>query len=94
VKTTPCTEKVKLENKQYLFQQARRCGAKTRQDSYCLSPVIKGRRRCRMHGGKGSGPPIGNQNALIHGLTTYEAKMERRDLKLLFRDSKELMLCI
>ena len=47
-----------------------------------------------MHGGKGSGPPIGNQNALIHGLTTYEAKMERRDLKLLFRDSKELMLCI
>ncbi|WP_425492383.1 hypothetical protein [Novosphingobium jiangmenense] len=28
---------------------------------------MKGNRRCRMHGGKGSGAPKGNRNAWKHG---------------------------
>ncbi|WP_375601260.1 hypothetical protein [Sphingomonas sp. TZW2008] len=28
---------------------------------------MKGRSRCRMHGGRGSGAPVGNRNAWKHG---------------------------
>ncbi|WP_407940303.1 hypothetical protein [Novosphingobium aerophilum] len=28
---------------------------------------MKGAKRCRMHGGKGSGAPMGNRNAWRHG---------------------------
>ncbi len=34
--------------------------------------------RCRMHGGKSTGPPKGSQNNLKHGYYTAEAVMERR----------------
>ena len=39
-----------------------------------------------MHGGaKGSGAPIGNQNALKHGLYTREAMEDRRLIMRLIR---------
>lgn len=61
-----------------------RCGAITRTGMPCKSPAVKGRKRCRMHGGaKGSGAPKGNQNALKHGF--YSAEPE--DLKLEAIDS-------
>ena len=34
----------------------RRCGATTRADGACLNPAIKGRGRCKLHGGKSTGP--------------------------------------
>ena len=34
----------------------RRCGAKTRAGGACLKPAIKGRARCKLHGGKSTGP--------------------------------------
>ena len=47
--------------------------------------------RCRMHGGKNTGPPKGNQNALTHGIYSsavldqeaeeFEAAGKVRDLK-------------
>jgi len=38
-----------------------RCGARTRSGKPCRSPAVRGRRRCRMHGGApGSGAPRGN----------------------------------
>jgi len=46
---------------------APRCGAKTRSGAPCKSPAVRGNQRCRMHGGKGSGAPIGNQNAVTRG---------------------------
>ena len=34
----------------------RRCGAKTRAGGACQNPAIKGRGRCKLHGGKSTGP--------------------------------------
>ncbi len=34
----------------------RRCGAKTRQGTLCQNPAIKDRARCKLHGGKSTGP--------------------------------------
>ena len=39
--------------------------------------------RCRMHGGKSPGAPIGNSNALKHGLYSAEAIARRRELAAL-----------
>ncbi|WP_375249271.1 HGGxSTG domain-containing protein [Sphingomonas sp.] len=48
--------------------QAPRCLATTRSHQQCQSPAIRGRKRCRMHGGTvGSGGQLGNSNALKHG---------------------------
>ena len=55
-----------------------RCRARTRQGEPCQSPAVKEKRVCRMHGGgKGSGAPKGNRNALKHGTFT-RASFERR----------------
>ncbi len=34
----------------------RRCGAKTRAGGACQNPAIGGRNRCKLHGGKSTGP--------------------------------------
>ena len=54
------------------LKSATRCGAKTRKGTECQSPAVKGRKRCRMHGGTNPGAPKGNQNARKHG--GYSAK--------------------
>jgi hypothetical protein len=79
MKTTPYTG-----HKPYAFESAPRCNAKTRHNngSPCRSPPVRGKNRCRMHGGaKGSGAKHNNQNALKHGLTTREAKLHRREIR-------------
>lgn len=50
-----------------ILATAPRCGARTRSGGPCRSPAVHGNRRCRMHGGKGSGAPRGNRNAWKHG---------------------------
>ncbi len=43
-----------------------------------------------MHGGaKGSGAPLGNTNALKHGMYTEAALEEQRALRSLIREMKE-----
>jgi hypothetical protein len=67
--------------------QPTKCGARTRKGTPCKSPVVHGRKRCRMHGGAlGSGAPQGNQNALKHGLYTRQAMKQRRRVALLLRE--------
>jgi hypothetical protein len=69
-----------------------RCGARTRSGRTCMSPAVRGRRRCRMHGGApGSGAPRGNTNALKHGGFTREAIERRRQIRELIRGSHELL---
>ena len=40
----------------------------------CQSPAVRGQKRCRMHGGKGSGAPDGNRNAWKHGGRSAETR--------------------
>lgn len=63
------------------------CNAKTRNGGVCKSYPVNGKKRCRMHGGaKGSGAPLGNYNALKHGLYTNFAKLKFKDIdELIFR---------
>lgn len=38
------------------FATAPRCGATTRRQTACQCPALRNRRRCRLHGGKSTGP--------------------------------------
>lgn len=65
---------------------APRCGARTRTPDKrpCRAPAVKGRARCRMHGGASTGPvtPEGRERSrratLTHGYYTAEAIEARR----------------
>ena len=45
----------------------------------------------RVGGAQGSGAPKGNQNAVKHGLYTRAAIEERKHLRMLMRDARELV---
>lgn len=69
-----------------------RCGAKTRRGGACRSPTVRGKKRCRMHGGAaGSGAPKANQNARKHGLFTGDAIAERRQIQALLGGARRLL---
>jgi hypothetical protein len=69
-----------------------RCGAKTRPGGSCRSPAVRGKRRCRMHGGTpGSGAPKGNQNARRDGLFTSDAIAERKQVRALLGEARKLL---
>ena len=83
MKTTSCTEP-----KRYAFDNALRCGARSKRNNGapCRSPAFRGKQRCRIHGGgKGSGARIGNSNALKHGETTKKIKEFREATKKLLK---------
>ena len=78
----------------YAFESAPRCGAKTKHNnaSPCRCPALRGKARCRIHGGaKGSGAPRRNTNALKHGQTTSEAKAFRKNIRLAIQHNKDLI---
>ena len=75
---------------QWAFQNAKRCGAKTRRGTPCKSPAMPNG-RCRMHGGKSTGAPKGNKNALKHGYFTADAIAFRRVVRQLIWETKESM---
>ncbi|MGY4315571.1 HGGxSTG domain-containing protein [Bradyrhizobium sp. JR3.5] len=69
-----------------------RCGAKTRCGGSCRAPAVRGRTRCRMHGGaEGSGAPRANRNARKHGLFTKDAIEERRQMRALLGDVRKVL---
>ncbi len=69
-----------------------RCGARTRGGFACSAPAIRGKFRCRMHGGaRGSGAPRGNRNAETHGAFTQEGIAERRAIRALISDAETLL---
>jgi hypothetical protein len=47
--------------------------------------------RCRMHGGRSPGAPIGNANARKHGLYSGDAIAERRGLAALLRTMRGII---
>ncbi len=72
---------------------APRCGARTRAGTPCRSPAVRGKRRCRMHGGAaGSGAPKGERNgAWRHGGRSGEVAALRRLVGELLREARELV---
>ena len=67
-----------------------RGGARTRDGHPCRSPVVRGKNRCRMHGGApGSGAPRKNKNALKSGFYIREEIEQRRRTKNLIRQWRE-----
>jgi len=60
-----------MQNKAHAVKNRKRCGAKTRSGKPCKNWAMKNG-RCRMHGGKSTGPPPEkmkkNSNARTHGL--------------------------
>jgi hypothetical protein len=69
-----------------------RCGAKIRCGGACRAPAMRGKKRCRMHGGApGSGAPGGNQNARKRGLFTRDAIAERRQVRALLGEARKLL---
>jgi len=47
-----------------------------------------------MHGGLSTGAPKGNKNALKHGYYTADAIAERRMIRALLKESRELVASI
>ncbi|EHL30005.1 HGGxSTG domain-containing protein [Legionella drancourtii] len=89
MKTTSRTEK-----KCYAFEDAPRCGARTKNNygKPCKCPAIRGKKRCRVHGGaQGSGAPRYNHNALKHGETTAEAKAFKSEIRQAIQRSKKII---
>lgn len=79
----------------YAFELAPRCQARTKSNNGkpCRCPVVKGKSRCRVHGGaKGSGAPRHNINALKHGGTTVESKVFRKSIRQAIQRSKNLII--
>jgi hypothetical protein len=78
----------RMTNEPLPLRNAPRCGARTRKGKPCPSPAVKGKRRCRMHGGAhGSGAPKGERNGHYrHGFYTAGAIAERQALKALIRE--------
>jgi hypothetical protein len=71
---------------------SRRCGARIRSGGACRSPAVRGKKRCRMHGGTpGSGAPMANLNARKHGLFTKDAIVERRRIQALLSEARKLL---
>ena len=62
------------------------CGAHTRSGTPCRNPVVRGRSRCRMHGGTSPGAPKYNNNAWKHGRYSAHATAERRRTRQALRE--------
>lgn len=66
------------------LRAARRCGARNRAGQLCQCPAIRGRMRCRLHGGRSPGAPKGQANGMYKdGYFTAEAVAERQWAKSL-----------
>jgi hypothetical protein len=72
------------------LRNAPRCGARTRGGPPCQKAAMRGKKRCRLHGGApGSGGPTGERNgAYRHGRATRASVEERRAISALLRDLK------
>ncbi|TWJ08622.1 HGGxSTG domain-containing protein [Altererythrobacter ishigakiensis] len=74
------------------MRQSLRCGARTRMGLPCQAPAVRGKKRCRMHGGaQGSGAPIGNRNAHKHGVYAREAQVRSARMRSLLKHGEQIL---
>ena len=55
----------------------RRCGAKTRAGTPCQNPAIKERSRCKLHGGKSTGPRTPEGKARVAAAHTKHGRRSK-----------------
>jgi hypothetical protein len=67
-----------------------RCLARTRRGTACLSPAMRGKKRCRLHGGKSTGAPKGNRNAWKHGARSAETIRSATLIRAFARLAREI----
>jgi hypothetical protein len=71
--------------------QALRCGARTRAGGPCGAPAIRGKLRCRMHGGRSTGPRTADGMArlravrTVHGAFSAETRASNRHALTMLR---------
>jgi hypothetical protein len=69
-----------------------RCGAMTRTGGSCRAPAVRGKKRCRMHGGTpGSRAPDGNRNARKHGRFTRDEVAVSKQVQAVLGDAWKLL---
>ena len=75
------------------FRLIPRCCARTRAGTPCMSPAVRGKKRCRMHGGaKGVGAPKGERNGAYRtGMRTAEMIDMRREANDIMRWSRAML---
>ncbi|MFA6263713.1 MAG: HGGxSTG domain-containing protein [Candidatus Babeliales bacterium] len=74
-------------------ESVRLCGAKARQNNYqpCRQPAMRGKKRCRLHGGKSTGPVTqeGKDLAAVanlkHGFYTKGMNAEKKYMRIMMR---------
>src|SRR4051794_11778492 len=82
------------------MHSALRCGARTRRGTPCQEPALRGRRRCRLHGGWSTGPktPEGRARAALarwrHGRRSKQAVEERKAATATMRRFRELLAIV
>jgi hypothetical protein len=80
--------------KRHHLQDVKKCGARTRKGGQCQQSAMKNG-RCRMHGGKSTGPKTaeGKARSAIanykHGFYTAAAIAERRATALWMRQARQ-----
>src|SRR5690625_3858029 len=68
-----------MSKRPHAVKKRKRCGAKTRSGGKCKNWAMANG-RCRMHGGKSTGPPKGNQNSKKHGFFAKHIPKETLDI--------------
>ena len=76
-----------------LAQSCPRCGAKNRAGKPCRSPAMRGKARCRMHGGASTGARTAEGMARIKAAATKHGcyGAEARTMRGLVRELRHLM---
>jgi hypothetical protein len=73
------------------LSQLPRCNAKAKSTGKkCRQPAMANG-KCHWHGGKSTGAPRGNRNSLRHGLYCEEVLAEKRRIKNLIRECREVL---
>jgi len=73
------------------FAGLRRCGAKTRAGRSCGRIGNARNGRCHLHGGRAGGPRGERNGRWRGGFHTKEAQVERRRLRALIRQMRDMM---
>ena len=80
-----------------LADAAPRCGALNRAGGRCQAPAMRGKKRCRFHGGKSTGPrtPEGLERSRLanwkHGRRSAAAAAERSEAVRIRRELRRLI---